>query len=178
MLLLSAMVAVLLLVVRSLETLRMVRRARWLLISLMVIYAVATPGDPVFSALGSISPTFQGIRGGTLQSWRLILLLLTLGILLCSCTRQDMLSGIYVLLRPLVFIGFRADRLAVRLWLTLQYAEAQPRRKIQEWWGELHSTLDSGREEATEITLDLPLFTWCDLIVLALATLLLGLLLW
>ncbi len=176
--LLSVAGAVVLLAGRSPGALLMVRRARWLLLSLFLIYAFATPGEALFPELGSLSPTIQGAHGGAMQAWRLVLLLLSLGWLLRSCPRNSLLSGLYILLRPFSSVGLDADRVAVRLWLTLQYAEQQPRRNAHGWWHELRLTLDPAPDAATEITLELPLFTWRDAVILVFATLFLGLLLW
>lgn len=176
--LLSVLVAALLLAGHSAGALLMVRRARWLLLSLLLIYAFATPGDALFPALGTFSPSLQGAQGGMMQAWRLVLLLLALGLLLRSCPQNSLLSGLYLLMRPLRTVGIDADRIAVRLWLTLQYAELQPRRNVQGWWNELRSTLDPAPDAASEITLELPAFAWRDGFILALAALLLGLALW
>lgn len=158
--------------------LRMVRRVRWLLFSLLMIYAFVTPGDMVFPALGVWSPSLQGLHDGALQAWRLVLLVSALGLLLQSCPRENLLSGLYVLMRPFGFLGLNAERVAVRIWLTLEYVEQQPRRTIQGWWDELRSTLDPAPGAATHITLELPAFTWRDAVALALTAPLLGLALW
>lgn len=176
--LISILAAVLLLTARTVGPLHMVRRARWLLLSLLLIYAFATPGDALFPALGAFSPSLQGLHGGGLQAWRLLLLLLALGWLLRSCPRNSLLSGLYVLMRPFRVTGFDADRVAVRLWLTLQYAEQQPQRNVKAWWNDLRSTLDPVPEAATEITLELPAFGWHDAAILAAAALLIGLIWW
>lgn len=160
------------------EGLLMLRRARWLLLSLLLIYAFATPGDLVLPLLGAFSPSLQGLRGGALQAWRLALLLIALALLLRSCPRENLLSGLYVLLRPFRKIGMNPERVAVRLWLTLHYAEQQTRQKMQAWREELRSALDPAPNVALHISLELPAFTWRDAIVLALATLLLGFSLW
>lgn len=176
--LISVAAATLLLAARPVGIFHMVRRARWLLLSLLLIYAFATPGDALFPALGTFSPSLQGLQGGGLQAWRLLLLLLALGWLLQSCPRDSLLSGLYVLMRPFRAVGLDADRVAVRLWLTLQYAEQQPRRNVQGWWSDLRATLDPVPHVATEITLELPAFDWPDAAILAVAVLFLGLIWW
>lgn len=160
------------------EGLFMLRRARWLLLSLSLIYAFATPGDLLFPVLGAFSPTFQGLRGGAMQAWRLALLLVALALLLRSCPRESLLSGLYALLRPFRAIGLNPDRVAVRLWLTLHYAQQQARQKMQTWREELRSALDPAPNVALQVSLELNVFTWRDAMALALATLLLGLALW
>lgn len=156
----------------------MLRRARWLLLPLVLIYAYATPGLPLFPALGAISPSFDGVRGGMLQGWRLALMLLCLALLLRSCPREHLLSGLYVLLRPFRVMGLNPEQVAVRLWLTLHYAQEQPLQKMRGWRGELRSALDSAPAAATEVTLELLAFSWRDTMALALAACASGLALW
>lgn len=156
----------------------MLRRARWLLLSLLLIYAFATPGDLLFPVLATFSPSLQGMRGGALQAWRLALLLAALAVLLHACPRESLLSGLYVLLRPFRAIGLNPERVAVRLWLTLHYAQQQSRQKMRAWRDELHAALDPAPNGALQVTLELPAFTWRDAVAMALAMLLLGLALW
>lgn len=160
------------------EVLPLLRRARWLLLSLLLIYAFATPGDLLSPPLGTYSPTLQGVRGGALQVWRLALLLVALALLLHSCPRERLLSGLYVLLCPFRSIGLDPERLAVRLWLTLHYAQQQSRQKMQAWRDELRSALDPVPSGMVHVTLDLPAFSWRDAMTLTLATLMFGWVLW
>ena len=102
---------------------RYVRRIRWLLLSLLLVYAYTTPGSMVWPALGSFSPYWEGLQYGLLRSARMLLLLAGLAILMAYLGRQQLLSGLYQLLFPLKFFGIQVERLAVRLWLTLDYAE-------------------------------------------------------
>lgn len=160
------------------EALFMLRRARWLLLSLLLIYAFATPGDLLFPLLGTFSPSLQGLHGGALQAWRLALLLVALALLLHSCPRECLLSGLYVLMRPFRAMGLNPERVSVRLWLTLHYAQQQSRQKMQAWRDELRIALDPAPNAALHVTLELPAFTWRDAMALTLATLLLGAALW
>ena len=102
---------------------RYIRRSRWLLLSLLLIYAYTTPGSLLWPALGSFSPSWQGLQYGLLRSARLLLMLASLAILMTCLGRQQLLSGLYQLLFPLKHLGIQVERLAVRLWLTLDYAE-------------------------------------------------------
>ncbi|MDP2784819.1 MAG: CbiQ family ECF transporter T component [Sulfurimicrobium sp.] len=160
------------------EALFMLRRARWLLLSLLLVYAFATPGDLLSPLLGAFSPSLPGLRGGALQAWRLALLLVALALLLRSCPRESLLSGLYVLMRPFRAMGLNPERVAVRLWLTLHYARQQSRQKMQAWRDELRSALDPAPNAALHVTLELPVFTWRDVMALVLATFMLGAALW
>lgn len=102
---------------------QLVRRARWLLASLALIYGFATPGEAVVPALGFASPTIEGLAGGALQAWRLLVMFGGLSLLLATTPRDELLEGLYCLLRPLDRVGADAERIAARLALTLHYAE-------------------------------------------------------
>ncbi len=102
---------------------RYARRSRWLLLSLLLVYAYTTPGSLIWPALGSVSPSWQGLQYGLLRSARMLLMLAGLAILMTYLGRQQLLSGLYQLLSPLKYLGIQVERVAVRLWLTLDYAE-------------------------------------------------------
>lgn len=108
---------------------RMVKRLRWLLLFMLVIYAFNTPGQFVNDWPFSISPTYEGIWHGLNQALKIIIMLLGITLLLFSVSREAFIGAIYQLLKPLAFIGIDRARFAVRLWLTLSYVESQP--KIQ-----------------------------------------------
>lgn len=99
---------------------RMVKRMRWLFASLAVIYLWFTPGDPLVSALGPASPSMQGMQAGALRIGLLIALVAAVNLLLQSTDREQLLSGLYWLARPLEWIGFSRERLAVRMVLVLE----------------------------------------------------------
>ncbi len=164
-----------LMAMRVTGALTMLRRTRWLLLSLLLIYSFATPGDPALPALGFLSPSLQGLHSGIVQAWRLALLLAALALLLHACSRENLLSGIYILLRPLRPLGLDPERVAVRLWLTLHYAEQQPRKNILSWWHDLRATTEPAPDTATHVNLELPSFTWRDGLALSLVALLIGL---
>lgn len=106
------------------QFLRYLRRTRWLLISLLVIYAYTLPGENVSSLLGNFSPSVPGMEHGALRLARMMLLLAALSVLMLHIPRNGLLLGIYRILSPLHWVGVDAQRIAVRLWLTLHYAEA------------------------------------------------------
>lgn len=106
------------------QFLRYLRRTRWLLLTLLGIYAYTLPGDNISALLGSFSPSVQGIQYGVLRLVRLILLLAALSILMVRTPRNSLLLGLFRILSPLQLLGVDAERIAVRLWLTLHYAEA------------------------------------------------------
>ncbi len=102
----------------------LLRRTRWIMLSMLLIYAYATPRVAVWASLAQFSPTHEGLTNGLLQLCRLAFTLASLAILLNLLSRQQLISGLSVLTYPLRYVGLSRERLAVRLALTLQYAES------------------------------------------------------
>ena len=154
---------------------RLVRRTRVLLIALIVLYAFATPGTPVIA--GWQEPTQEGVLSGARQAWRLLLIITALAVLLTRLTREHLLAGIYGLLAPFKPLGLPLERIAVRLWLTLHYAEsAASSASLHARW-EAALTLPDGLAE--RITLAFPEFHVRDFVfVVGYGVLLAGALLW
>jgi energy-coupling factor transport system permease protein len=102
----------------------MLLRARWLLLSLTLIYGWATPGESWLNL--AYAPSVDGLQAGLMQAGRLALMLAALALLLGHTDRNELLAGIYCLMRPCARLGWSAERAAVRIWLTLHYAETAP----------------------------------------------------
>ncbi len=102
---------------------RYVRRSRWLLLVLLLVHAYSIPGTRMFTGLGPLGPSQSGLYDAMTQIWRLLLILASLAILMTQLTRTALLSGFYRLFTPLRWLGVPPERLAVRIWLTLGYAE-------------------------------------------------------
>ena len=161
----------------SAQYLKLLRRSRWLLISLILVYAYVTPGVAAISVLGAYSPSREGVLSGGLQALRLISLLATLALLLATTARDRILAGVYYLLRPFALIGVDVDRVAARIWLTLHYAELAGQHRSGEWRERLHSALHGSGHEMTSIQLEIGRLSRPDYAALFCSAVALGLLL-
>lgn len=124
----------------------------------------------LFPQAGSLSPTMEGLRAGALQIWRLLALLAALALLLRTTGMDALLSGLYTLMKPLKPIGVNAERVAVRLWLTLRYAEmSKGKVESKSWTERARSSLEPGIEIPETLRLELRPFIWADWLVLLLA---------
>jgi energy-coupling factor transport system permease protein len=101
--------------------------------SLLLIYAYTTPGAALLEQLGNVSPTVEGLQDGALQLARLLGVLSGLAILLALLSQSALISGVYSLVYPLTWFGLSRERIAVRLALTLQYAESAMRDTASDW---------------------------------------------
>jgi hypothetical protein len=114
-----------------LEFIVLVKRVRYILLFLFIVYVFNTPGEYLPGWDFSIAPTYEGIASGTEQVLRLTIILAGLALLWVTTNRQQLIAGLYYLAKPFGFLGLDPERFAVRLWLTLYYAEhgAQSRKK-------------------------------------------------
>jgi energy-coupling factor transporter transmembrane protein EcfT len=119
----------------------LLRRTRWVLFSVFMIYAYATPGDALWPHLGVLSPVAAGVEDGLVQLLRLLVVLSGLSLLLSLMSQTQMISGLYSLFRPLRYFGVPSERAVVRLALTLDYAESALRDTADNWRGRVEQML-------------------------------------
>lgn len=98
----------------------LLRRLRWLLISLLIVYGWFTPGTALWPALGAATPTQEGLSEGLLRIGALLLIALAAQLLMLATPRSELLAALYWLAWPLRLIGVSRQRLAIRLALTLE----------------------------------------------------------
>lgn len=102
----------------------LLRRARWLLLSLWLILAYGTPGD---AWLGwPWAPTEAGMYESTLHAFRLVVMLGALAWLFDRLPRARLMAALWALARPWQRFGVAGDRLVVRLALVFDYLENAP----------------------------------------------------
>ena len=154
----------------SVARLRMLlRRTRWIMLSLLLIYAYATPGDAVWAQLAEFSPTYDGLRDGLLQLFRLVCALAALAILLTLLTQQQLVSGLYALAYPLRYLGLSRERIAVRLALTLHYAESAMLDTSVNWRNSIEQMLATAEIKQSSIELYSTPFTLRDSLLLVMS---------
>lgn len=161
----------------STQYFKLLRRSRWLLISLILVYAFVTPGVAAIAVLGAYSPSQEGLLSGFIQALRLLALLATLALLLATTSRDRILAGLYFLLRPFALIGVDIDRVAARIWLTLHYSEQTGPSRSGEWRERLQVALHGSGHEMTSIELEIGRLSRSDYAALWCAALVFGLLL-
>lgn len=123
--------------------LRLLRRARWLLLTLLLVVAWGVAGEPVWEFGSGFlpAPTHEGLGEASTQLGRLVLVLAAVAVLLETTPIDRLMSGVHVLLRPLRVFGLEVDRAVVRLSLALHYAEQMP---AADWKGMLSHVEPSG----------------------------------
>jgi len=115
------------------DVLRQLRRARWLLLTIGLLFVFATPGERLPAPFGSIGLTVDGFAAAAEHLLRLAALLAMLAWLWRALGYEGLLSGLHSLLHPL---GSMRDRIVVRLVLALDYVEREaPARDWRAWLG-------------------------------------------
>jgi energy-coupling factor transporter transmembrane protein EcfT len=155
----------------------LLRRTRWIFLSLVLLYAYVTPGEPLFAQWGMMSPVREGLVEGMQQLLRLLSVLAGLSILLGKLSSEQLIAALHTLLYPLRYLGRSRERIAVRLALTLHYAE----RQLQEGRIDMHAIqewLDFAPANSSEVVMHSQLLGWRDGLVLLLAVALLTGVLW
>jgi hypothetical protein len=97
----------------------MIRRMRWLLVAILLVYGWWTPGEAVFPAFGGFSPTLEGLDHGFLRVLALVSIAAAVHLLLQLTGRQQLIQAIIQFIRPFSTQAART-RFAVRLVLTLE----------------------------------------------------------
>jgi len=149
------------------QLLSLLRRTRWILFSLVMIYAYTTPGAALWGQLGIGSPTREGLQDGLLQLGRLLSVLSGLAILLELLPLPRLISGLYSLAYPLRWLGLSRERIAVRLALTLEYAETAMCETAKDWRTTINTALLPSATGTTQIELGLQPLGFIDVLLLA-----------
>lgn len=102
----------------------LLRRARWLLLTLWLILAYGTPGEAWRNL--PWAPTEAGLYEASLHAVRLAVMLGLLAWLFQALPRGRLMAGLWVLVQPLRWLHIDADRLVVRLALVFDYLEKAP----------------------------------------------------
>lgn len=144
------------------RTANLLRRARWLFLSLALLYFLATPGEYLPDILGDIGITYEGLSQGAEQVSRLLAMLTSLAILHQTVGTQGLLAGFHCLLKPFPW----REATVVRLMLVLNYVE----QKHQIGWREWLMPQVRGEEALPDsLSLAMPRFRWIDGIMLLFA---------
>lgn len=147
----------------------LMRRSRWILFSLLLVYLFATPGEALWTLAYIPSPTREGLLDGAMQLFRLAGVLAGLSILLTLLSREQLVGGLYSLFYPARYIGVSRERIAVRLALTLHYAESAMRDTAGDWRAAIERALKSAEGDAAHIEVQVQVLTRMDVLLLALS---------
>jgi hypothetical protein len=150
---------------------QLIKRMRWLFVSLLLVYAYATPGEYLAFLPLNVAPSFEGLHLGLMQIAKLLIAVASLSALFASASKSQLMAGLWTLLSPLRLVGLNVERFTVRMLLTLHYVEqmaVQPKLKLD--FSQLDKLALASDEPDARLPLILaqPAFSWFDKAMLSL----------
>ena len=150
---------------------QLIKRMRWLFVSLLLVYAYATPGEYLAFLPLNVAPSYEGLRMGLMQIAKLLIAVASLSALFASASKSQLMAGLWTLLSPLRLVGLNVERFTVRMLLTLHYVEqmaVQPKLKLD--FSQLDKLALASDEPDARLPLILaqPAFSWFDKAMLSL----------
>lgn len=149
---------------------RLLKRIRFLLLAIVVLFAGFTPGEALLIDWPKLSPSREGTQLAMEHAGRVLAVVFCVAILLESLPAPRLVGALYALLRPFERVGFPAGTVAVRTLLVLRLVDAETSPGWKTWLredgGDVHGPIRIERER----------FGAGDLVVLIVATALIVLL--
>ena len=150
---------------------QLIKRMRWLFVSLLLVYGYATPGEYLAFMPLNVAPSYEGLRMGLMQIAKLLIAVASLSALFASASKSQLMAGLWTLLSPLRLVGLNVERFTVRMLLTLHYVEqmaVQPKLKLD--FSQLDKLALASDEPDARLPLILaqPAFSWFDKAMLSL----------
>ncbi|MBU1236137.1 MAG: hypothetical protein KJ634_06600 [Gammaproteobacteria bacterium] len=115
------------------RTVLLIRRSRWLFLSIALLFVLATPGQRLPGVLGDIGVARDGILLAAEHILRLLLLLASLATLHERLGTTGMMAGMHWLLAPIAHWRTLRERIVVRLMLVLDHVEGAKAANWREW---------------------------------------------
>lgn len=132
------------------RSVRLVRRVRFIVLAIVILFAGFTPGEALLVDWPRLSPSREGVLLAYEHAARVLVVVLLVSLLLERMPPQRLIGAIHALMRPFGRLGFPADRVAVRTLLVLRFVEAESPPKWHEWISDdrndLHEAIKVGRE--------------------------------
>lgn len=141
----------------------LLRRSRWLLITLAGLYLLATPGEYLAGPWAGVGITVEGVTLGGEQILRLLALLASLAWLHETIGTRGLLTGLYWWGRP--FPGCATG--VVRLMLVLEQLEARTPSNWRHWLSSRPE--EEGVLAVTHLALELPALRGRDVALMSLS---------
>lgn len=103
----------------SMQAWRMLKRLKWLFLSLFLIYAWMTPGAPLVTDW-PFMPSREGLLISFERIGMLVLMVFLVDVFITHTERQDLIGGLYLFFKPLARVGINVKQLVLRAYLTMQ----------------------------------------------------------
>jgi energy-coupling factor transporter transmembrane protein EcfT len=146
------------------EWLRYLRRSRWLLGIMWLAQVLSSLDVPLWQGVSGLH--IAGVLGASVAVWRWMLMLAVLASLMARLSREALLSGMLTLLTPLKYLGINPQRIALRIGLTLHYAEKllQEKASFTQRIQQLSEIQPFAAEMLAPLVLERYVFSWKDIV--------------
>lgn len=163
LLVLSALLIILVGAFARERTRRLLRRTRWLLASLAILFVFFSPGEYLPGVAGHFGITYEGLQMAVEHVARLVVMLASLSLLHERLGTAGLMAALYSFLAPVPW----GRATVIRLMLVLESVEQKPGTSWREWLEEAPGEAD--RLESH--TLQIEQLTWRDKAMMAAALL-------
>ncbi len=104
----------------------LLKRLRWLMLTIVLVYGWWTPGEPLFTGHEMLSPTVEGVQQGFFRVLVLFIIVAAVHLLLQKTGREQLIAALMQLFTPLSSRQGR-ERIAVRIVLSMEaVSQIQP----------------------------------------------------
>ncbi|HLW04405.1 MAG TPA: CbiQ family ECF transporter T component [Azoarcus sp.] len=129
---------------------RLLKRIRFILLAIVILFAGFTPGEAVLVDWPTLSPSREGVLLAYEHAARVAVVVLFVALLMEYLPPTRLVGALHALLRPFNVVGVPADRVAVRTLLVLRFVEAKHSPRWDHWISDdsndLHDAIDVERE--------------------------------
>jgi len=141
---------------------RLLRRSRYLLLAIALMFAFFTPGQRVLAEPAWLPLTLEGLQLAATHGGRLLIAVALVAVLLQRMQSGDLVLALAALSFPMRLLGADPRRLAVRLSLVLELVADQRSPDWKHW-------LETPAPEAMPVSIRIPArrFGWADGFALA-----------
>ena len=108
--------------VNNLSAIALIKKIKYFLFALIIIYTLITPGELLFY-YSFISISYEGVFLAIENLFRLINIFMLVMILLNTLPKDFFIRFLIKLCYPFTILGINIERLSVRLYLTFEYLE-------------------------------------------------------
>ncbi len=150
---------------------QLMKRLKWFYLVMFIIFVFNTPGQHIPNWPSWAQPTYEGVEAGVRQLIRIALILGALSLVLINNNKQELISGLYFLIKPLAYLGLDIQRFSARLWLTLHYVELRQegvdnRPTPKHISDSLRDIFADDRHDNLVVKLNKPEFTFVDIVAI------------
>jgi len=108
---------------------RMIKRLKWFYLSILFVYLFFTPE---YNTAHSDGFNLAGLNAGAYRVAILVFIVLSVNLLIRTSSKEDLISGLYLLFLPFRWLGINANVFLTRAYLTLDYIQVLDKQLVRQ----------------------------------------------